>query len=410
MTPRSSTGFTLAYVTNDLLAPAGKTGQVSLRKLGVVFAWIAVVIYASSNSVVTMLVDIGEQNILPTGHNAITYSNLLVLGSLLSVIPIALLFRRDLTRANVKSLRAKDWRVLTLSAFLSSALTPGLFFYALTYTSVTNVVLISRIEPPLFLLATWLILNERFAPRAMIAGLVALTGALVVIGMRDGDAMFSLGHGEWAAVGATMSYIASTLVSRKGLRDIPTGIFTVYRTIIGTVFYIILALMIFGRDVFADLLAPILWSYVWIYVAIVLVLGQVTWTLALKYARTSEITLATSFAPLAAIMIAMGLLGENPGPGLLPGAALILIAIFVGRETIHETAEDRQTKAGTATTKSAVVKPISAPIVPGVPVPNIANTPALGSAKAQMNRYARRTSRVRPPSVQPYLSRPKPAD
>jgi len=47
----------------------------------------------------------------------------------------------------------RDWRMLTLSAFLSSALTPGLFFYALAHTSVTNVVLVSRIEPPLFLLA-----------------------------------------------------------------------------------------------------------------------------------------------------------------------------------------------------------------------------------------------------------------
>ena len=81
----------------------------------------------------------------------------------------AVIFRRELTVTNIRSLTPKNWGLLGLSAFLSSALTPGLFFYAIANTSVTNVVLISRIEPPLFLLASWLILHERFSRRAMSA-------------------------------------------------------------------------------------------------------------------------------------------------------------------------------------------------------------------------------------------------
>ncbi|MEM9128375.1 MAG: DMT family transporter [Pseudomonadota bacterium] len=400
----------MAYATDHIVASARGARELPLRKLGVFFAWLAVIIYASSNSVVTMLVDIGEENILPTGHNAITYSNLLVLGSLLSVIPIAFLFRRDFTLQNIQNLRGSDWRVLTLSAFLSSALTPGLFFYALAYTSVTNVVLISRIEPPLFLLATWLFLNERFSRRAMTAGVVALSGALVVIGLRDGNAMFELGRGEWAAIGATLSYIASTLVSRKGLRDIPTGIFTVYRTLVGTAFYAVLAMLIFGRDVFADIFAPVLWTHIWVYVAVVLVLGQVAWTMALKYARTSEITLATSFAPIAAIMIAMALLGENPGPGLLPGAALILLAIFIGREALGRTSDAPENPLG-GPTKPVIVKPSAASVgmVHGAPSLNIGNSSST-NAGTRKKRYPPGKNRVRRPSVRPYLSRPKPAD
>ena len=178
--------------------------------IGMICAWVAVIIYAASNSIVVMLVSIGEASPIAGGRNAITFANLLLAGSVLSIIPIAIIFRRDLTRANFKQLSQRDWGYIVVSSFLSSAVTPALFFYALAHTSVTNVVLITRIEPPLFLLATWLILNERFSCRVMSAGLVALSGAVVMISLRDGADLNFLGKGEWATIAATISYIAST--------------------------------------------------------------------------------------------------------------------------------------------------------------------------------------------------------
>lgn len=318
------------FATDITRYKSGLGIQMPLARLGIIFAWVAVLIYAASNSIVTQLVEIGAMSGAADGRNPITYANLLLLGSLLSVVPIAFLFRRDLTRANLRRLQPRDWRILTLSAFLSSALTPGLFFYALAHTSVTNVVLISRIEPPLFLLAAWFFLNDRFSPRAMVAGLVALTGAVVMIALNEGGGLAALGTGEWAAIAATLSYIASTLVARKGLRDMPMGIFAVYRTLAGSAMYVVLAMALYGPDVFRDILSPVLWSWIWVYAGVVIVLGQIAWNLALKYASSGEIALATSFSPLAAILIAMVLLGENPGAGLLPGAAIILLAIVIG--------------------------------------------------------------------------------
>jgi len=169
-------------------ATESRSARCTLRRIatsGIAFAWIAVIIYAASNSIVSLLVGIGEANPVADDRNAITYHNLLLLGSLISAVPMAVMFRRDLTRASLRTLTRRDWGMLTLSAFLSSALTPGLFFFALANTTVTNVVLISRIEPPLFLLASWIVLNERFSRRTMCAGLIALTGAVVMIAMRD---------------------------------------------------------------------------------------------------------------------------------------------------------------------------------------------------------------------------------
>lgn len=90
----------------------------------------------------------------------------------------------------------------------------GLIFYALANTTVTDVGLISRIEPPHFLLAAWLVLNQRLSRHAMDAGLVSPSGAVVMIDMRDGGGMNALGKDEWATVAAPPSYVLSTLVVR----------------------------------------------------------------------------------------------------------------------------------------------------------------------------------------------------
>ena len=95
--------------------------------LGALAAWMAVVIYASSNSIITLLVGIGEANPVAGGRNAITYANLYLLGSLISLVPMVLIYRKDLTRQNLRALTRRHWRLLGVSAVLSSVITPGVF-------------------------------------------------------------------------------------------------------------------------------------------------------------------------------------------------------------------------------------------------------------------------------------------
>ncbi len=297
--------------------------------LGAGLVWVAVLIYASSNSIVSLLADIGREHPV-MGRNAITLCNLLFLGSLISLVPMVFMFWRDWTLENLRKLSRKDWLILTISAGLSSALTPALFFIALDYTTVTNVVLIGRIEPPLFLLATFFFLKEQLDPWAMAAGVVALLGAVVMV-LMNGEAGFSFGKGELAAAAATISFIASTLVSRVGLQGIPLGIFSIYRTVLGTIIYYWLAIWLYGPNHFQDLFSNVVLKWVWVYAIIVIIVGQFAWNIGLKNARSADVSLATSFSPVAALIIAMILLGEDPGPGLIPGGLIILAAIGVGQ-------------------------------------------------------------------------------
>ncbi|MEM9498574.1 MAG: DMT family transporter [Pseudomonadota bacterium] len=304
--------------------------QSSRVVMGALLIWAAVIIYASANSIVSLLADIGREHPV-MGRNAITLCNLLFLGSLISLVPMVFMFWRDWTMENLRKLSRRDWAVLSVSAVLSSALTPALFFIALDHTSVTNVVLIGRIEPPLFLLATVLILGERLDPWALAAGLVALLGAIVMFVMNTSGGQLEFGKGEIATVAATFSFIASTLVTRVGLQGIPLGIFSIYRTVLGTIIYYFLGLYLYGPQHFEDLFEPIVLKWVWVYAVIVIICGQFAWNLGLKNARSGDISLATSFSPVAALIIAMVLLGEDPGPGLLPGGLIIFVAIAIGQ-------------------------------------------------------------------------------
>ena len=310
-------------------ATSSKYGSTVM--FGAVLAWIAVMIYASSNSIVTRLTEIGAANPVAEGRNAITFCNLLALGSIISLIPMVFFFHGDWTRDNLRALRRKHWILLTMAALLSSAISPGLFFYALEHTTVTNVVLIGRIDPPLFILAAWLILKEEFDGWAFSGGLIALVGAVMIIALKGDGTSLSLGAGEIAAFFATLAFIGSTLITRTGLRDVPFGIFSIYRTALGTVFYVVLAIYLFGPHHFQDLLAPMLLKWVWVYAIIVIILGQFAWNIGLKHARSGDVSLATSVSPLAAILIAMALLGEDPGAGLIPGGAIILAGVVVAQ-------------------------------------------------------------------------------
>ena len=305
--------------------------SITPAQIGMGFAWMGVLIYAASNSIATLLVDIGAASPLDGGRNAITFTNLLFLGSLISLVPMALLFRGDWSRENLRKLSRQDWGLLTLSAFLSSALTPGLFFLALEHASVTNVVLVSRIEPPLFLLAAGLFLKERVDHKALLAGLVALFGAMMIITLRESGGHCVFGFGEIAATLATFSYVASAIVARRALKKIPMGLFSIYRTAAGTLIYFGLISALRGPQEFQDVFSPVMLTWIWVYALPVVIVGQLAWFFALKYARSGDMALASSFSPVAGIVFAMLLLGENPGAGLLPGAALILLAIIIGQ-------------------------------------------------------------------------------
>ena len=204
-------------------------------------------------------------------------------------------------------------------------------FFALENTSVTNVVIAGRIDPPIFLVLAAIFLGKRFDFRAMAGNLIILVGAVVILAFKDDDIGHTIGLGEVAALAATLSFTVSTIITRTSLHSVPFGFFAILRTVLGTLIYVGFQVIFSGHHHFSEIFQPILLKWIWVYAILIIIIGQLAWNFGLKHAKAGDVSLATSFSPLAAIAIAMVILNEYPGAGLVPGAILMVFGIWVAR-------------------------------------------------------------------------------
>lgn len=296
----------------------------------------AIIVFATANSITRQLTNIGERNLID-GRNPISLCNVLFVGNLCALMALIVLYRKQWNIQSLKQLSRTDWLGLIGVAILSGALAPALIFAALDLTTVNNVVLIGRIEPPLALALSVLLLGER-VNRCVVAGaIIAFIGVVLTILLQtSGENMVlmagsHLGQGElMVAVGASCLAV-STIISKVKLRNIPLGIFTIFRTALGTVVFFVAALFIYSPIHFIDAFSSLLWQWMLIYGAVIVVGGQLLWFTGLKTSSASDVSLASSFSPIAGILAAYLILGEAPTFAQYIGGGVILLGIALNQ-------------------------------------------------------------------------------
>jgi drug/metabolite transporter (DMT)-like permease len=127
------------------------------------------------------------------------------------------------------------------------------------------------------------------------------------------------------------------------LKSIPIGIFMIYRNILGTVIFFLLANFLYGLDHFGNVLSPFLWQWMLIYGGIIVVVGQLCWLAGLKNATSTQLNLASLFNPIAAIFMAYLILGEVPSFAQYLGGSFLLVGVilsFIGN--LYQTKINRE--------------------------------------------------------------------
>lgn len=293
------------------------------------YLWLAVVIFAVSNSIVRILIDLGAQNAID-GRNPITFCNLLCAGNTCAVIALFVIYRKQWTLSSLRSLSLADWASLLLLALLTNTIAPWLFFVALDTTMVTNVVIISQIEPPLVLALSWLILGERLGRWSALGASICFLGVALSVLLQPTAGVFMIGKGElFVALAAAINAI-STIMAKQRLARIPLGIFTVFRNMVGTVVFFGIANYYYGPVHFVDLVSPFVWKWMLLYGSIIIVGGQVLWFTGLKAARSLDISLASSATPIVGVLAAFLILGERPMSAQYIGGAVLVCGIVIG--------------------------------------------------------------------------------
>ncbi|MGI9511681.1 MAG: DMT family transporter [Anderseniella sp.] len=291
--------------------------------------WAAIPIFAAGNSIVRLLFDLGSQHAID-GRNAISFCNVLFVGNLCAMLTLLVVYRKSWTREQLTALSVSQWASLTVLAVLLGALAPSLVFLALEKADVTNVVLFGRIEPPLYMLLAYAFLRERSSRWAAAAAIVTTSGVVLILFLQQKGGLPMIGEGELLALAGAGVYAGSSVLSKRILTDVPLGIFMVFRTGLGAIIFFVIASYLYGINHFQDAFSPFLWQWMLVYGGIVVVLGQVLWFAGLRGATPSNVSLASSFTPIAGVLFAIVLLGEQPSAAVLTGGAVMMLGIAVG--------------------------------------------------------------------------------
>jgi drug/metabolite transporter (DMT)-like permease len=293
------------------------------------FLWVSILVFAASSSIVRILSDLGAMNPID-GRNAISFCNLLFAGNVCALVVMSAIHHRHWTLETLRRLTRSDWINLLVLSLLTSCIAPWLFFVAIENTMVTSVVLVSQIETPLLLALSWLVFKDRIGPWAILGAGLSLFGVALTVLLQPPSDGLMIGKGELSAAGAAVVYALSTIIAKPLLKHIPTGIFSVVRTGVGTVVFFAVAAYLYGPEHFQDVASPFLWQWMVVYGGIIIVGGQLAWITGLRSARAIDISLATSATPIAGVLAAYLILGEQPMTAHYVGGAVLMIGIGIG--------------------------------------------------------------------------------
>jgi len=307
---------------------------------GRAYLLVSVIIFAFANSVTRRLTELGEVNLID-GRNPISFCNVLFVGNLCALVMLLLIYRKQFNPQLFQQLSKKDWISLIAVAILAGAMAPALFFIALDLTVVNNVVLIGRIELPLILALSVLLLGERLNSWVVIGAIISLLGIFLTVVLQPsvenmmpvGD--FEIGRGELMALGGAFASALATIISKVSLQKIPLGLFSIVRTGIGTVVFFLVTIALYGSEHFADVLLPLLWQWMFIYGAVIVVGGQLTLFEGLKRSTAAEVSLSNSFSPIAGILGSFLILNEIPMHNQLIGGSVILLGIVLNQVGVN---------------------------------------------------------------------------
>jgi drug/metabolite transporter (DMT)-like permease len=200
-----------------------------------------------------------------------------------------------------------------------------LFTIGLSMTSVAHAGIISALSPVLVLLGSAALGHERIT-RLRIAGLLTAACGVVVLqfsrgspgeATRSGDAVMLLSVLVFAGFNLSGKPIAERVGSLRmnaiayaaaGLLALPVVLWNP------------------GRGAHAS---PLAWFGV-VYMAVgSSVIGYLIYGHALRYLPASRVSVVVYLQPLLASLLAILMLGERPGAGFLPAAALVLTGVYV---------------------------------------------------------------------------------
>ncbi|PMC40772.1 EamA family transporter [Bacillus sp. UMB0899] len=225
--------------------------------------------------------------------------------------------------SEMKNLSKKDWIYSTIAGvFLAFHFI--LWFESLNYTSVASSVVLVTLQPLFAFIGTFLFFKEKVSIVAIISGLIAITGS-VIISWGDFKVSGIALLGDLLAL-AACAMITAYLLFGQGIRKRHS--LTLYTFIV----YGISSITLLGYCLLLQYpLAPYPqedWIYFLLLAIIPTLLGHSLFNWSLKWVSTNTISIMILFEPVGSIILAYYLLGEKMILSQMIGGTVILLGII----------------------------------------------------------------------------------
>jgi drug/metabolite transporter (DMT)-like permease len=247
-----------------------------------------------------------------------------VLFTVALLLPFAPRYRGEFRRLSRRDLAAALVTGVALAAHFAA------WFESLDWTTVAASVTLVQTQPMFVAAGAWLLLDERLTPR-MVGGMVVAVAGVAVMsfgGLAGGGALAGaapLYGNALAVLGAVMAagYVLAGRSIRQRVSLVPY-VLVVYSACAVSLFALVAA----GGHPVLDY-PPREWL---LFLGMAVgpgILGHTVINWALKYVKSSVVSVSLLGEPVGSTVLALVLLAEVPGPETVVGGAVVLAGIYV---------------------------------------------------------------------------------
>jgi drug/metabolite transporter (DMT)-like permease len=243
------------------------------------------------------------------------------------VLLVALLARRGEIRGWPAR---RDWPMLLALGVLGVTAFGALYTSGLQWTGAAEGTLIHGISPLVTLLLAALLLGEPIRRPQVLGGLVAFGGLAVLL--LGGAAAWGAGEhrllGDLLMLGAALSWSGYSIVVRMAAQRFGLSETTAYSVLVGAILLTPLALAEPARTPLPEV-GLLTWLAIAYLALVSSCFAYLWWNDGVRTIGAGRASVFTFVVPIAAMLSAIPILGEWPGPVQLAGGALILGGLFI---------------------------------------------------------------------------------
>jgi len=221
-----------------------------------------------------------------------------------------------------------DWKWIALLGFLAVVVNQAFFLYGLRFTTPTHAALMYGATPVMVFLFAIPLLGERATLLKKIGVPVTVAGVVVVISQRGliwsakswlGDILILLAVVAWGLY----TVLGKPLVERYGAVHV-----TALSLAAGALFFAPVGLLTLGGFHGSAISARGWWSLLYIAIGTSVVCYTI-WFWALERLEATKVSVFNNLQPVITPILSFFLMGEQIGPRLLAGGALVILGVVL---------------------------------------------------------------------------------